>query len=277
MGVIEKKVEKKVDKVKTLTNKLSKLTKQGGAFKLPTLLQVRAIDDHNRSCVWYAEAVGRVSKYSKTYYEGFYLIESQKNPGYLKYDVNYELIPEESVMSILPVNGDYKHAWGMMGFRVNGNLFLKISEPSDYNHEDNDDNCSDGVIGSEDSYSTESSCSSDVSDLIDDNDECGKHNDACMCNPCVEARTSFRKWVSSSGGYSPNTEKSKIKDSMAKNTTKIKKLEKNSKELMQLQRSGQQFGEKHQMKMASNAAQIDALNSENNVFISKFMGDSPRA
>ena len=97
-------------------------------FKLPSLLQVRGEDDSGPQ-VWYAEAVGKISKNGQKFYEGYYLVPGDR-PDRMVYDENYELIPEDSVMRILPVKTGYRSAWHMMGFVMrDDNTFYKIGDP----------------------------------------------------------------------------------------------------------------------------------------------------
>lgn len=156
-------------------------------FKLPSLLQVMGEDDDGPQ-VWYAEAVGKISKNGEKFYEGYYLIPHDQNPDRMVYDKNHELIPEESVMRILPVKGNYRSAWHAMGFVMNEDTFVKIGEPmSDSEREDSDD---EGTIDSDDSYSTASESASDVSDLIDDSEM-----KSCLPPEKCEDVEAFDSWV----------------------------------------------------------------------------------
>lgn len=142
-------------------------------FTIPTLLQVRGVDEDGEECVWYAEAVGRVKK-DDYYYEGYYLVPSKTNPEYLVYDETYEHIPEKSVMASLSVgNEGYPMAWSKMGILMketeDGPQFLRIGDPQVVSSETDETDETDD-IGSVDSYSTESD-GSDISDLIDDSEE----------------------------------------------------------------------------------------------------------
>lgn len=136
-------------------------------FTIPTILQVNGVDDNDKACVWYAEAVGRIVKNDEYYYEGYYLVPSKTNT-YLVYDEAYDHIPEDSVMAKLAVKDDLGDAWGKMGMLMketpDGIHFFKIGEPLfDSNESDEED------IGSVDSYSTESD-DDNISDLIDDSE-----------------------------------------------------------------------------------------------------------
>lgn len=135
-------------------------------FKLPSLIQVKGYDDGPR--VWYAEAVGKVCKDGENFYEGYYLIPSDLNSDYMVYDKEYDLIPEESVMRILPVKGNYRCAWHSMGFIMKDDTFLKIGEPMSDSESSCDGSDDEETIKSDDSYSTASESRTDVSDLIDD-------------------------------------------------------------------------------------------------------------
>jgi hypothetical protein len=145
-------------------------------------------EDDDGPQVWYAEAVGKISKNGEKFYEGYYLIPHDQNPERMVYDNNHELIPEESVMRILPVKGNYRSAWHAMGFVMNEDTFVKIGEPmSDSDSEDSDD---DGIMDSDDSYSTASEDGSDVSDLIDD----GETNSSLPPEKCEDVMA-FDSWV----------------------------------------------------------------------------------
>lgn len=137
-------------------------------FIIPTLLQVSGIDDNEKVCVWYAEAVGRIMKNDEYYYEGYYLVPSKTNTN-LVYDETYDLIPEKSVMAKLAVKDNLEDAWGKMGLVMNetnnGVYFKKIGEPLFDSYESDEED-----IGSVDSYSTESDDRSNISDLIDDSE-----------------------------------------------------------------------------------------------------------
>lgn len=140
-------------------------------FTIPTLLQVRGMDDNDEECTWYAEAVGRIVKDNEYYYEGYYLVPSKTNTSHLVYDETYELIPEDSVLAKLSVkNEGYALAWEKMGLLMKESdeetLFIKVGEPIfDFAESDTTDD-----IGSVDSYSTESDDRSNISDLIDDSE-----------------------------------------------------------------------------------------------------------
>ena len=164
------------------------------SFKRPTLLQIKGVDKNEMECVWYAEAVSRFSKSDEIFYEVFYLIPHVSKEGYMVYDQNYDIVPQESVLCYFPVSkGDYDYAWSMMGIlKVSDELFMKISDPEPESL-DVDDTDS---IGSEDSYSTESGCS-DVSDLIDNTVET-IHVSTCTCDVCQDIAISaraFRGWI----------------------------------------------------------------------------------
>tara|TARA_Y100000389_G_scaffold204940_1_gene261037 strand:- start:12636 stop:13217 length:582 start_codon:yes stop_codon:yes gene_type:complete len=167
------------------------------SFIIPTLLQVRGMDDNNEDCVWYAEAVGRIKKNDQYYYEGYYLVPSKTNPSHLVYDETYDHIPEDSVMTKLSItNESYELAWEKMGVLMNksGNetYFLKVGEPLFAFSESNDDK---DDIGSIDSYSTESDDRSNISDLIDDSEI-----ETVSCNN--ETKTlneQFKDWVPKDG------------------------------------------------------------------------------
>jgi len=141
-------------------------------FTIPTLLQVRGVDDNDNECIWYAEAVGRIVKDDEYYYEGYYLVPSKTNESYLVYDETYEHIPEDSVLAKLSVKKEgYTLAWEKMGLVMketsDKTYFIKVGEPLfDFAESDTTDD-----IGSVDSYSTESDDRSNISDLIDDSEE----------------------------------------------------------------------------------------------------------
>ena len=102
-------------------------------FTIPTLLQVRGVDDDDNECTWYAEAVGRIVKDGEYYYEGYYLVPSKTN-SHLVYDETYEHIPEDSVMAKLSVkNEGYALAWEKMGVLMKESddktYFIKVGEP----------------------------------------------------------------------------------------------------------------------------------------------------
>ena len=140
-------------------------------FTIPTLLQIRGVDDNDKECTWYAEAVGRIVKDDEYYYEGYYLVPSKTNDEYLVYDETYEHIPENSVLSRLSVkNEGYALAWEKMGLLMketdDETYFIKVGEPLfEFVESDSTDD-----IGSVDSYSTESDDRSNISDLIDDSE-----------------------------------------------------------------------------------------------------------
>lgn len=157
-------------------------------FKLPSLLQVRGEDDSGPQ-VWYAEAVGKISKNGQKFYEGYYLVPGDR-PDHLVYDENYELIPEDSVMRILPVKTGYRSAWHMMGFVMrDDNTFYKIGEPMTDSGSEECFSDDEGTIDSQDSYSTATDCSSNVSNLVDDTEIGGAWPRRCED---VEA---FDAWV----------------------------------------------------------------------------------
>lgn len=141
-------------------------------FTIPTLLQVRGVDDNDNECIWYAEAVGRIVKDDEYYYEGYYLVPSKTNESYLVYDETYEHIPEDSVLVKLSVKTEgYALAWEKMGLLMKETAdethFIKVGEPLfEFAESDTTDD-----IGSVDSYSTESDDRSNISDLIDDSEE----------------------------------------------------------------------------------------------------------
>ena len=141
-------------------------------FTIPTLLQVKGVDDDDKECIWYAEAVGRIVKDDEYYYEGYYLVPSKTNESYLVYDETYEHIPEDSVLAKLSVkNEGYALAWEKMGLLMketaDETYFIKVGEPLfEFTESDTTDD-----IGSVDSYSTESDDRSNISDLIDDSEE----------------------------------------------------------------------------------------------------------
>lgn len=157
-------------------------------FTIPTLLQIKGLDDDDRECIWYAEAVGRIVKNGEYYYEGYYLVPSKTNPSYLVYDEAYEQIPEESVLVTLSVkNEGYSLAWEKMGILMkegdDGTYFIKVGEPRFDFVEDEDD------IGSVDSYSTESDDDrSNISDLIDDSEVIHSKCDELL-------NEQFRSWI----------------------------------------------------------------------------------
>jgi len=165
------------------------------SFTIPTLLQVRGVDDDNQECIWYAEAVGRIKKHDEHYYEGYYLVPSKTKPSYLVYDETYEHIPEDSVIAKLGVKSEgYALAWGKMGILMNeSGHFIKVGEPEFEFSESDDDDDDEDDIGSIDSYSTESDDGiSNISDLIDDSEE------AIPSSNDEETRTlnvQFRNWV----------------------------------------------------------------------------------
>lgn len=175
------------------------------SFTIPTLLQVRGLDDNDQECVWYAEAVGRIKKNDEHYYEGYYLVPSKTKPTHLVYDETYEHIPEASVIAKLGVKTEgYASAWEKMGVLMNESeqetYFVKVGEPLFEFSESNDD---EDDIGSVDSYSTVSDDST-ISDLIDDSEEPTSHS---MFNEETRAlNVQFRDWV-------PNDEKERrVKD-----------------------------------------------------------------
>jgi len=167
------------------------------SFKRPTLLQIKGVDENEMDCIWYAEAVARISKNDEIFYEVFYLIPHISKEGYMVYDQNDDIVPQESVLCYLPViKGDYDYAWGLMGIlRTKDGLFMKISEPESMDENDNEEEDTES-IGSEDSYSTDSG-DSDVSDLIDDNVE-SSHETTCRCDICLDIAITahaFRGWL----------------------------------------------------------------------------------
>lgn len=160
-------------------------------FTIPTLLQVRGLDDDDNECVWYAEAVGRIVKDDEYYYEGYYLVPSKTNDEYLVYDETYDLIPEKSTMARLAVKDTLEDAWEKMGFILKesrtGTFFIKIGEPM-FDSEESDDE----DIGSIDSYSTdESDDRSNISDLIDDSEV----PTSCISNEAMGLNEDFASWV----------------------------------------------------------------------------------
>lgn len=158
-------------------------------FTIPTLLQVRGLDDDDDECVWFAEAVGRIVKDDEYYYEGYYLVPSETNNGYLVYDETYDLIPEKSVMATLAVKDTLEDAWEKMGFMMKEShtrtFFVKIGEPT-FDSEESDDE----DIGSIDSYSTEES-DDNISDLIDDSEV----PSSCVSKEVIGLNEAFDTWV----------------------------------------------------------------------------------
>lgn len=159
-------------------------------FTIPTLLQVRGLDDVDNECTWYAEAVGRIVKDDEYYYEGYYLVPSKTNNDYLVYDETYDLIPEKSVMAKLAVKDTLEDAWEKMGFILKeshkGTFFVKIGEPMFDSQESDEED-----IGSVDSYSTESDDRSNISDLIDDSDV----PTSCLSKEAMGLNEAFAAWA----------------------------------------------------------------------------------
>lgn len=164
-------------------------------FKIPTLLQVKGVDETDSPCVWYAEAVGRVSTRDGIFYEAYYLVPSKTNKGYLVHDDTHDMIPVESVMTIMPVDSidEYESAWQKMGMLAKDGTFLHIGDPDAETDAETDTES----IGSVDSYSTESSGESDVSNLIDDTHE---PSEACRCPSCVDLLRAYDAWNPTSDG-----------------------------------------------------------------------------